>query len=239
MKYIGQELEIFANARRWKHYYSTLLNPYILGNVLEVGGGLGSTFRTLLNDKVVRWVSVEPDEELARRFELSLEENPAKVKPEILSGTISNIKEEAAFDCILYIDVLEHIKEDFQELTHASFRLKKGGKVVVLSPAHQGLFTCFDQSIGHFRRYSRKSLLLAGANPNLKNIKAFYLDSVGLILSFANKVILRQRMPTPTQIQIWDSFIVPLSQICDRVFSYHIGKSVVGVWKKIDSEQQP
>ena len=41
------------------------------------------------------------------------------------------------FDCILYIDVLEHIENDRQELIEAKKRLKPGGRLIILAPAHQ------------------------------------------------------------------------------------------------------
>ena len=43
---------------------------------------------------------------------------------------------EAKFDAILYIDVLEHIEDDRAEMARAAARLKPGGALIVLAPAH-------------------------------------------------------------------------------------------------------
>jgi hypothetical protein len=59
-----------------------------------------------------------------------------------------------------------------------------------------------------------------------------YLDSIGLLLSIANKLLLRQSMPTAAQIRIWDGCAVPVSRIVDRCLRYSVGKSIVGVWRR-------
>jgi len=232
MKYIGQELELFAHARNWKNYYSGLLKPYIHGDVLEVGGGIGSTFRIACNNKVINWTAVEPDEKLANCFQASIQEDSATVKPKVVVGTISSISAKPSFDCIIYIDVLEHIKNDYEEMRLACERLRIGGKLIVLSPAHQWLFTEFDLAIGHFRRYTTSSLDDVAVRLPLNKVALFYLDSAGLLLSLANKLLLKQRMPSLSQIRIWDKAIVPISRILDRCLAFRMGKTVIGIWEK-------
>ncbi len=39
MNYIGTELEVFAHARNWKEYVRKKIDPYLGGDVLEVGAG--------------------------------------------------------------------------------------------------------------------------------------------------------------------------------------------------------
>ena len=56
-----------------------------------------------------------------------------------INGTTIDLK-NISFDTILYLDVLEHIKNDFLELERACQLLRRGGKIVVLSPAHNFLF---------------------------------------------------------------------------------------------------
>ena len=52
----------------------------------------------------------------------------------------------------------EHIENDREELERAAARLRPGGRVIVLAPAHQWLFTPFDAAIAHFRRYNRSMM---------------------------------------------------------------------------------
>jgi hypothetical protein len=108
--------------------------------------------------------------------------------------------------------------------------LKPGGYLVVLGPAHQWFFSPFDQAIGHYRRYNRASLAaLKPQGLTLQRIK--YLDSVGLLASLGSR-LLSQKMPTPSQIKLWDQWMVPISRCLDRILNFTIGKSVLGVWVK-------
>jgi hypothetical protein len=58
-----------------------------------------------------------------------------------------------------------------------------------------------------------------------------YVDACGLLASLANRLVLRQSMPTVQQIVWWDHRLVPLSRWLDRLCCYYVGKSVLGVWR--------
>ena len=40
--YVGSELDLFAEARNWKAYWSRRIGSFVRGDVLEVGAGIGS-----------------------------------------------------------------------------------------------------------------------------------------------------------------------------------------------------
>ena len=56
------------------------------------------------------------------------------------------------YDTILYIDVLEHIEDDYAEIKHAMGLLTSGGRIIIVSPAHNWLYNPCDKAVGHFRR---------------------------------------------------------------------------------------
>jgi hypothetical protein len=135
------------------------------------------------------------------------------------------------FDTILYIDVLEHIERDAEELQGAADRLAVNGHLIVLSPAHQWLFAPFDAAIGHYRRYTRASLRnLTPQGLDLRRLR--YLDCVGLLASSGNRFVLRSAMPTPSQIALWDKLMVPMSSVLDRLAGYRLGKTVYAIWQR-------
>ncbi|NIQ14480.1 MAG: methyltransferase type 12, partial [Candidatus Dadabacteria bacterium] len=112
------------------------------------------------------------------------------------------------YDTILYIDVLEHIEDDYNELQSAKKLLSDTGTLIILSPAHQWLFSEFDEAIGHHRRYTKATLLkIIPDELNLINIR--YLDSIGLFASLANRVLMRKSIPSMNQIKFWDRVMVP------------------------------
>jgi hypothetical protein len=55
---------------------------------------------------------------------------------------------------------------------------------------------------------------------------------MGLAASAANLWFLKQSMPTRQQLRLWDSFIVPVSRVTDRLSGHSIGKTIVAVWCK-------
>lgn len=230
-KYAGSELDLFAAVHNWKTYWSNRIRPYVTGDVLEVGAGIGSNTPYLDSGDNGRWVCLEPDAELASQLTTNLERSGKKRTYETITGTLQDLDSNLRFDTILYIDVLEHIEDDRAELANAAARLKVGGRIIVLSPAHQGLFTPFDAAIGHFRRYNRQ-MLRRISPPDLLLDRLFYLDSAGLVLSGANLLLLRQSMPTTSQLRVWDKFVIPISRVLDRFLFNSVGKSIVGVWQR-------
>lgn len=229
--YVGAELDLFAAATRWKSYLRRRVEPYLGRDVLEVGAGLGGTTRLLCRGDHRRWLCMEPDAGLAARLEEELRERRLPDCCEVEIGTLADRPAEPEFDTLLYIDVMEHIEDDAAELARAAEWLRPGGHVVVLSPAHQWLFTPFDRAIGHFRRYTKRSLARL-TPPPLELVRLNYLDSVGLLASLGNRLVLGQSMPTPRQIGVWDRFMVPLSRVVDPMLAYSAGKSVLGVWRR-------
>jgi len=228
-RYVGSELDLFAAVHNWKSYWSSRIRPFISGDVLEVGAGIGSN-TPYLHRGNGRFVCLEPDPLLAAQLASSLSQAGAGAACEVVCGTVQTL-EARRFDTILYIDVLEHIEDDRNELETAARVLAKGGRLIVLSPAHQRLFTAFDAAIGHFRRYNRR-MLRSISPPGLRLEKMWYLDSAGLVLSLANRHLLRQSMPTAAQLRFWDHYVIPVSRVLDRCFFGSVGKSVVAIWRR-------
>jgi SAM-dependent methyltransferase len=229
--YVGSELDLFAKARNWKAYWSRRIDPFLSGDVLEVGAGIGSNTEIMCKGTNGRWVCLEPDPTMAAELGNNLRGNHGQGRFQNLCGTLQTLDREEKFNTIVYIDVLEHIEDDAEEMRQAAARLRPNGRIIVLSPAHQWLYTPFDSSIGHFRRYDRRSLKKVSP-PDLILEKMFYLDTCGIIASAANQLFLRQSMPSDSQIRIWDRWIVPVSEVIDPVLGYAVGKSIVGIWQR-------
>jgi len=238
-QYVGAELDLFAAAVRWKAYFRRRIASYLGDEVLEVGAGLGGTTRALCRGTEARWVCLEPDPSLATRLDAERAAGRLPRCCEVVVGTLDDRLPTDQFDTVLYMDVLEHIEADRAEMIQAARRVKPGGHVVALSPAHQWLFTPFDKSIGHCRRYTKASLK-AITPEGLDLVWLGYLDSIGFFASLANKLLLRQSIPTPPQIAFWDRVLVRMSEWVDPPLGYRAGKSVLAVWRRPeDSAQAP
>jgi SAM-dependent methyltransferase len=225
--YVGNELTLFAAAANWKAYVARQLAPLIRGDVLEVGAGIGTNTHFFHNDRVTSWQCLEPDPELAAQAANAIGALP---RTSMFVGTTAT-PGLGRYDTLLYIDVLEHIEDDRAELERAARLLSPGGRLIVLCPAHQALYSEFDRAIGHFRRYNAKTLTACGP-PSLTLERDFYLDSVGMLASFANRAILKSEQPTLAQIRTWDRYLVRLSILLDPCFGRRVGKSVIAVWRR-------
>lgn len=228
-RYEGDELAIFAEAHNWKQYWISQVASFIKGDVLEVGAGIGSNTTRLRHLSTGQWLCLEPDAQLFA--ELQWEVVPHVSAPiDAVCGTVSSLPEDKMFDTALYIDVLEHIPNDVTEIAAVAKHIRSSGHIIVLSPAHQLLYSPFDRAIGHQRRYNRASLLRC-TPPNAQSIRVSYLDSAGYCLSLANRLVLHQSSPNLKQILFWDKYILPVSRLIDWVLGFRVGKSILGVWQ--------
>lgn len=232
-EYIGKELDLFKLAKNWKNYWIGIAKKYISSSVLEVGAGIGGTTTALLSElpNSIRWTALEPDQNLAKELKNNTKHlDNVRVK----CGTIRNIEEHITYNSILYIDVIEHIENDREELILASNKLKPNGHLIILVPAHNYLFSPFDKAIGHYRRYNKKSLLNT-IPKDLEILECKYLDSTGLFLSLGNKWLLKQSQPTESQVAFWDNYVVPISTFVDKILRFRYGKSLILIAKKNES----
>ena len=229
--YIGGELDLFALAKNWKNYLKARIADYIRGDVLEVGAGIGGTTVALHDGTARHWVCLEPDAVLAMRLRDHLRTFKGYSTTSIVVGTLNAFASYPCFDCILYIDVLEHIEDDRRQIATASRLVRTGGHIVVVSPAHMWLFSEFDKSIGHLRRYNKDGIRRLKPDKCIEQ-NLIYLDSIGVMLSLGNALALRRAIPTETQILTWDRLCIPVSRVVDRLSLGIVGKSILAVWRK-------
>ena len=148
LDYPGKELEIFDKAVFWRKYLFSKIKKFLGKEILEVGAGMGSFTKTYLNRNMNVTLS-ELDSNLLNILKKSFNHND---NVSIIEKYTKNI--EKKFETILYISVLEHIKDDKDEIDTALSKLKKGGYLIICVPAHNYMYSKFDKEIGHYRRYS-------------------------------------------------------------------------------------
>lgn len=229
--YAGNELELFAEAVRWKRYWAAHVRHLFQGSVLEVGAGLGANTRVLCGPRVSSWLCLEPDAGMRERLSSAHAAGQLPQACSVDGGTVQSLVSAGRFDAIIYADVLEHIEDDRRELAKASELLVRGGWLIVLAPAFEWLYSPFDKAIGHYRRYNKRSLTEA-APATLELAFSRYLDAAGVLASLANKILLGQKLPTPQQIGLWDRYMVPISRVLDPMLQHSFGRSVLVVWRR-------
>ena len=228
--YVGTELELFSQARKWKGYLGSILKKYLRGRVLEVGAGMGAMTSVLCDGTQEYWLCLEPDPRLSAILESKIKEGGLPPCCAVKNGTISELATASPFNVILYVDVVEHIYDGKQELEEAVQRLSSGGFLAIVAPAHMALYSTFDSGIGHFRRYTKEMLTtIVPAALEVKDLR--YLDSMGFFCSLGNRYLLKRTTPTATHISIWDKVLIPFSRLIDPLMGYTFGRSIVAVWQ--------
>jgi|TARA_B100000780_G_scaffold265428_1_gene220842 SAM-dependent methyltransferase len=225
-KYPSIATERFDKANIWIKYILFQLKKYLKGNILEVGAGCGSFSRGYIVKGTANITLTEND----KKNLLELKHNFSKYKN--VKVTDVNLGElEGHFDTIIYFNVLEHIRDDEGEINLALSKLKTGGHLIILVPAHQKLYSNLDKAVGHFRRYEveyfNKKFL------NSEKVLFKYLDVMGYFLYFFNKIFFKNEVyPTKLKIFLWDKIFTPLTIVADFITRYNFGKNILCIYKK-------
>jgi len=227
MKYPGEELEIFDKATIWRKYIYSITRKYFKDDLLEVGAGIGSFTSNYLNHHQKILVS-DLDEKNIDILKKKFSESKNVM---IIKSSIKEINKK--FNTIMYLNVLEHIKNDTDEIKFALNKLNAGGHLIILVPAHQKLFTKFDEAVGHHRRYNISFFKLTKFE-NTEIERLIFLDLFGYILYFFNKIFFKEEIyPSKFKIFLWDKIFSPITILLDFITRYKFGKNILCIYKKI------
>jgi len=218
MIYSGWELHNFDQAKFYRSYQFNLIKDKIRGKILEVGPGNCIYLKNYLkisNDITL----VEPTKKFFNHLK-----RKRKIK---VKKSLSELKKNK-YDTILYLDVLEHIKNDQYELTEAYKLLKKGGTLIICVPAFQYLYSLYDKKIGHYRRYSKSDFIKLLKKCKIRKFYIRYFDFIGCCLIFFSKIIFKDNLSNfSLKIKLWN-FLIPISILLDFVIMKHFfGKSLL------------
>ena len=81
---------------------------------------------------------------------------------------------ESIYDVALLMDVVEHVEVPQPFLRAVIYHLKPGGLVVINVPALQSCYSQYDRAVGHWRRYTRRSLIEETHQAGLVPLKVGY-----------------------------------------------------------------
>jgi SAM-dependent methyltransferase len=119
--------------------------------ILDLGCGPGNTLRRLLPEGQVYGFDYSLD---ALAF--------ARTKGIrcVFSGESTALPvASATFDCVIALDVLEHVDDDGGALAEIARVLRPGGVFCFTVPAFMALWRYHDEAYGHFRRYRRAEFM--------------------------------------------------------------------------------
>ncbi|MBI2065062.1 MAG: class I SAM-dependent methyltransferase [Candidatus Yanofskybacteria bacterium] len=86
---------------------------------------------------------------------------------------------EGGFNLIMALDVVEHIKDDFEIIKAMERSIGSGGMLIMTVPAYMWLWGVQDDVAHHFRRYTMRSIMrLLDKFPDLTIVKKSYFNTL-------------------------------------------------------------
>lgn len=208
-------------------------------NILDAGCGSGGNFNMLQKFGTIE--GIEPDEFAAG---LAREKNIAK---KVMVGGLaykgSEQLQKNSYDLIVMTDVLEHIEKDEQALSEAYSLLKSGGHLVLTVPAHMFLWSQHDETHYHFRRYSKKELVIKLKDAGFIIKKASYYNfflfpPIALIRFIKAKLHIKEKSSdlsipvAPVNTLLYNLFVGEKHLL--KLFNLPTGVSLIAVCQKQD-----
>jgi SAM-dependent methyltransferase len=211
---LERALADIAAARNYNDWLFARARPYLGERALDAGAGLG-TFTELAARAGANVIALEPEpafvEHLRRRFagrpEVTVVEGAAETLPDSLPGDL---------DSVLCLNVLEHVSDDGAALRGFRERLRPGGRLLLLVPAHPALLGAYDRAAGHVRRYRRGELRARLVDAGFEPERLRHVNPVGA-LGWLVRVRLTRRGHWPSaSFRAFDR-LVPALRWLDRV----------------------
>lgn len=219
------DLEGMAHVHAYYEWIVRAFGPYLHGRVLEVGAGIGN-FAVHYASTVEEAVLWEPDVALSRRLAARFDGKP---QLRTIAGPLGDLSPDNGFDALVAVNVMEHISNDALAIELWSRFLRPGGALLLFVPALPLLFGSLDEAVQHKRRYTPAMLRRLLSATNLRVVKLNYFDVAGLIPWLVAGRILRLRTLGGSPAQIYDRFVVPVSERFERRFTPPIGKNLLCV----------
>lgn len=231
-EFFAEDLKLMSAATNYLSWQVNIISPYLGGNQLEIGAGIGN-FSVEMAKRCVNHVAIEPDDfcfsNLSEKIEGIDNIKALKIMSEQLSECV-NI--DLNFNTIIALNVLEHIEDDTQAVKSWSELLANDGKVVLLVPAGERLYGDIDKRLHHYRRYSKQSVKKLAADAGLEIVKLRYMNFIGLMGWWWNARVTKRTSQDEKQIFIFDKLIVPWLSILEKIIPPPVGQSLFVVLQK-------
>ena len=221
----SQTLESVASAYNYHAWLRYLAMPHLGSHPLELGSGLGDYAQAYLEAGIPRITVSEADPVrlgmLRRRFE-------SRPRVAVLQLDL-RAAPEREHSSVVAFNVLEHIEDDVGALRAASGLVRPGGSVVMLVPAFALAMSDFDRRVGHYRRYTTKTLRAAFGQAGLAIDRLHYVNAPGLPAWIVGMRLLRMTPGDGRLLRVWDRLVIPAARRAESRWTPPFGQSVFAV----------
>nr|WP_239676954.1 methyltransferase domain-containing protein [Natronosporangium hydrolyticum] len=220
----SEVLEDLRGARHYRRWLVRLAAPYLGDSPIEIGSGIGDYAAELAVGRE-SYTATEYDPQrfavLADRFA----DHPVINARRLGLPT----DQTGGYSGAAMFNVLEHIEDDSAALRSLAGLVQPGGAVVVYVPAFNGAMSRFDRMIGHYRRYTKRSLAATMTAAGLRVERLHYVNSVGLISWFLLMRCLRMVPRDTLALRCYDATVIRSVSWLERFLRPPFGQSVFAV----------
>ncbi len=208
------EFEALKYAENYRNRLVSEFSPYLNGDVIEVGAGIGQiTVKVAALSSVKSVLAVEPNSEFCRIFREHHPDIPLHF------GTVNSLQDGSCCDSIVSINVLEHINEHSAELArYAQILSPRKGRLCLFVPARPEIYAPIDKDFGHFRRYVKADLSKMFFEAGFTVIRLEYFNVVGYFAWWFNFCVLKKRGFDTRAVRAFDRLIFPVTSTVEGWF---------------------
>ncbi len=227
-----ETLELFSEAGQFNGWMFDRIKGHCRGAILEIGSGIGNMSAYLVDHfSDVTLSDMQP--EYCRRLRRSFGDRSSL--RDIFSVDLAALDFERVypqllgrFDTVVALNVVEHIDDHELAIKNAHSLLRPGGRLVILVPAYPWLYNALDRELGHFRRYTKKSLerLLSGGRLRVPEMEFFNAAAIGGWWMAGS--VLRMDKIKKGPLNLYNS-LVWMMRLADTVVGKRIGLSIIAV----------
>jgi len=226
MNKVGKKtLEVMSNAERYNKWIMSWLRPHVGTKILETGAGIGNFSKLLSSFGKLTLID----------FNKGYVDILKKKKYRAGIGDIEKgkyfFKRHEKFDTIINLNVIEHIKDDTKTIANFYNLLEPGGKALIITPAHQFAYSQLDKNLGHYRRYTKKSLERKFKEAGFNIVDSRYLNFLGLLGWIFFGKFKKEKSLKEKQLSLFDVISPPLL-LLEKVINVPLGLSVFVVAEK-------
>ncbi len=125
--YEGRDLEAMSFAPRYHEWILDHFEPFVGDHLTEVGAGTGTFSEIVLNRFKKPLTMVEPSAAMIKHLKKRLQHHSLLPNSSIVQGFTSEMRDFPKTDTFFYVNVLEHIENDVEELHWTYAQLPKNG----------------------------------------------------------------------------------------------------------------
>jgi glycosyltransferase involved in cell wall biosynthesis len=199
-----------ARLEPYNRWLGSRFEHHVGRRVLEIGAGFGNITKHLKGRELVVASDLDPVaiEHLKGTFRDDRTVTVASYRFPLDAAALAEIR-SMRIDTIVCLNVLEHIEDDRATLADMYSLLEPGGRLVLLVPAFQRLYSSLDVHLRHCRRYEKADLeqKLREAGFALEDLR--FANRPGIFGWWLNGKVLRRRVLPRGQLRAF-KYLMPI-----------------------------